>query len=338
MSIFSNLQNALISESYSGNLEEKILADDANQQKTLKATDYPKQIDMPNLFLESPLSMIDISFSGMIAGIALSACNQFELATASYAIGILPIVMRSASTLLDMHASKDVVLIDLKSDYGVDVNNLRLMPREERLKEARTLTKLLNDSYTAKKYCMKELRKKTNSALTEYISSVTGQIVNTKDGIQKTMSLGIFHPFARGGNLPIGSEVYFGKDHGIFNPFTLAHEFVHRRDYTAEYECQIIAYKALVSSEDPVLVQSAYSERLLRQLQILKYHENDESEFNEVYDVLRPEIKKDFEELMFPKKNIFERIGLLNSENKKLNPDYCEKFTDSLHAMGDKIV
>jgi hypothetical protein len=77
----------------------------------------------------------------------------------------------------------------------------------------------------------------------------------------------------------ISGDVAIFRDGGVLGPHIVCHEFVHRKGYWKELHAQALSYLALVTSRDPVMVQSALAERLHRQLKVLAgedhaaYHE-----------------------------------------------------------------
>jgi hypothetical protein len=68
------------------------------------------------------------------------------------------------------------------------------------------------------------------------------------------------------------------KDAGILEPHVIAHEFCHRKGYLKELHAQALAYLALRTSGDPVLVQAARAERLHRHLAVLTDRDPDRIE------------------------------------------------------------
>jgi hypothetical protein len=194
-----------------------------------------------------------------------------------------------------------------------------------------------------------ELAGQVNEALTRYIASITGQRVETSDSIRSFMLAQLIFPFALGGCDFISGDVAIFRDTGIFEPHVIAHEFCHRKGYFKELEAQALAYLALAASDQPVLVQSAYAERLHRQLRIVARAEAGdgaagEDHFHDLVDRadLRPELRWAFHALV-PHLSPVERgmatvMRRLYDERMRLTgqnglSDYDEGFTRFLYAV-----
>ncbi|MFQ5968839.1 MAG: DUF3810 family protein [Acidimicrobiia bacterium] len=93
----------------------------------------------------------------------------------------------------------------------------------------------------------------------------------------------------------------------MFQPHVLAHEFSHRKGYLKELEAQALAYLALTASGENVLVQSAFCERLYRQMAVLA--RGDVERYHAAIDAskLRPELKAVFR-ARYPKPSAYERV------------------------------
>src|SRR5690606_10583805 len=125
-----------------------------------------------------------------------------------------------------------------------------------------------------------ELATVVDEHLTSYVAGITGQRVETSAEVRSFgLVQGIF-PFALGACDFLSGDIAIFRDTGVFEPHVIAHEFCHRKGYYKELEAQALAYLALVSSGDPLLVQSALCERLHRQIRVLS--NEDEGRFQEI--------------------------------------------------------
>jgi hypothetical protein len=104
-------------------------------------------------------------------------------------------------------------------------------------------------------------------------------------------------PFALGACDILSGDVAIFKDTGPFEPHIIAHEFSHRKGYWKELHAQALAYLSLIASGDPALMQSAFFERLHRNLRGLSG--DDGAAFNRLVAraELRPELRKPLLEL-----------------------------------------
>ena len=160
---------------------------------------------------------------------------------------------------------------------GCDVKTLQDMPESARRDEIETLARRLDEGWTGEKIPRDELAVSVNGHLTEFIAGVTGQRVHTSSEVRDFTLAKLVFPFAMGVCDVVSGDVALFRDTGIFEPHVICHEFVHRKGYWKELHAQALSYFALMSSGDPVLVQSALAERLHRQLKVLA------SEDHEVY-------------------------------------------------------
>jgi hypothetical protein len=108
--------------------------------------------------------------------------------------------------------------------------------------------------------------------------------VHTSSEVRDFTLAKLIFPFAMGVCDIVSGDVALFRDTGIFEPHVICHEFVHRKGYWKELHAQALSYFALMSSGDPVLIQSALAERLHRQLKVLA------SEDHQVYHELVDEL------------------------------------------------
>src|SRR5919201_731661 len=173
------------------------------------------------------------------------------------------------NALQDWRARQGIRKIDFRREFGADVRRLTPMPREEREAEIKLLTSRLNDEFTPARIPRRELAAEVDRHLTRYIAGITGQRVETSAEVRSFALAQLFFPFALGACDLLSGDVMLFRDVGVFEPHVIAHEFSHRKGYWKELEAQALAYLALTSSGEAVLVQSALCERLHRDLRAL---------------------------------------------------------------------
>ncbi len=249
----------------------------------------------------------------------------------------------AGSALSDWLARKDARPIDFEETFGQDPSNLEAMTDEERQEEVKDLVALLNRDYAPLERSRAELAKVVNEQLTAYIASITGQRVETSDEVRSVALAKILFPFALGACDILSGDVTIFRDSGIFEPHIIAHEFCHRKGYLKELQAQAIAYLALNTSDDPVLVQSARSERLHRNMRVLA--DGDLEDYHRLVDEsrLREELAKDFHAIR-PEPSAYEKavwtvMKPIMEERMKMTgqnglSDYDAGFTDFLHTQG----
>ncbi|HSG49586.1 MAG TPA: DUF3810 family protein, partial [Longimicrobiales bacterium] len=246
------------------------------------------------------------------------------------------------SVVKDWSVRQGMVRIDFKAEFGADVDLLDEQPRTSREMEVKRLGELLNRDYTEERLPRKELARKVNGILTDYIAGITGQRVETSDEIRDLSLAGLVFPFAQGTCDILSGDVAIFRDAGIFEPHIITHEFVHRKGYLKELHAQALAYLALRNSGHPLLVQSARAERLHRQLRVLA------GEDGVAYDEelgragLREELRESFEALG-PGSSLYQSVigeGMkkLYDARMKLTgqnglSDYDRGFTNFLHTF-----
>jgi hypothetical protein len=199
--------------------------------------------------------------------------------------------------LQDWYARLGVRKIDFRLEFGADVHHLTPMPREIREDEVRRLTERLNDEFTAERIQRRELAVEVDRHLTRYIAGITGQRVQTSAEVREFSVARLIFPFALGACDFLSGDVTLFRDVGVFEPHVIAHEFSHRKGYWKELEAQALAYLALTSSGEAVLVQSALCERLHRDLRALVGDDRPAFRDRVADSSLRPELQAQFLEL-----------------------------------------
>lgn len=249
-------------------------------------------INIPNEATYSPIALTDLLLVAPLASRLILGATLPGRVIQLAALGLY-----AGSVAQDWSIRQDMKRIDFQSQYGADVDTLEDQPPESRRQEIRELGEALNQGYIAHKTPRKEMAKRANAALTDYIASVTGQRVETSSEIRDISLAMLIFPFAYGTCDVLSGDVAIFRDTGIFEAHIIAHEFVHRKGYLKELHAQALAYLALRGSGDPVLVQSARAERLHRQLRSLTG--DDPEAFRDMVDHagLRDELHGEFHSL-----------------------------------------
>ena len=186
------------------------------------------------------------------------------------------------------------------------------------------------------------MAKAVNGHLTEYMASITGQRVHTSSEVRDFTLAKLIFPFAMGVCDVISGDVALFKDTGIFEAHVICHEFVHRKGYLKELHAQGLSYLALMSSGDPVMVQSALAERLHRQLKAIVG--DDHQEYHDLVDglgmreelanelhMLRPEAGGYESSVSVVMKKMYEERMKLTGQNGL--SDYDVGFTNFLYSF-----
>lgn len=245
------------------------------------------EIRIPNDATYAPLSLMDVIAAAPLASRLLLGATLPGRVLSAAALGLY-----AGSAAKDWIRRQDVRWIDFLEEFDADVHRLDDMPVAERHEEVARLSGRLEAGWTAERRPRPRLARQVNARLTDYIASITGQRVVTSSEVRSFGLSQLVFPFAMGVCDVISGDVALFKDTGIFEPHIIAHEFVHRQGYWKELHAQVLSYLALVSSEDPVLVQAALAERLHRQLKVLAGE--DDGAYHELVDGLgtREEITK----------------------------------------------
>ena len=247
----------------------------------------------------------------------------------------------TVSSLQDWADRRGIRRVDFLTEFGADVRNLRAMSDEHREEEVRTLAQRLNRDFVPMRSSRTELAEVVDEQLTRYIAGITGQRVETSTEVRNFGLAQVLFPFALGACDFLSGDVAIFKDTGVFEAHVIAHEFCHRKGYYKELEAQALAYLALTSSGEPLLIQSAVSERLHRHIRVLAGE--DEERFAEIVQEsgLREELRDELLKLR-PRASALSRpvsnaMRRLYEERMKLTgqnglSDYDRGFTDFLHT------
>jgi hypothetical protein len=288
------------------------------------ATYFP--VSLTDVMLAAPL------LSRLVLGATLPGKVIQLAALGAYAV----------SSLQDWADRRGIRRVDFLREFGADVQHLRPMSEIERETEVRTLAARLNREYVPFTLPRAELAEVVDEHLTSYIAGITGQRVETSSEVRNFGLVQVLFPFALGACDFLSGDIAIFRDTGVFEPHVIAHEFCHRKGYYKELDAQALAYLALVSSGDPLLVQSALCERLHRQIRVLA--EEDEERFERIAESsgLRQELREELMKLR-PRPGVLARpvsavMRSLYDERMKLTgqnglSDYDRGFTNFLYTF-----
>ncbi|HIF07137.1 MAG TPA: DUF3810 family protein [Gemmatimonadetes bacterium] len=296
------------------------------------------RVKIPNQATYAPFALADVFILAPLASRLLLGATVPGRIVQALSLGAY-----AGSALSDWWARKEARPIDFEEAFGQDPANLESMSDEARQEEVKDLVAVMNRDYKPSKYSRKELAEIVNEQLTEYIASVTGQRVETSSEVRDMALSKVLFPFALGACDILSGDVTIFRDTGVFEPHIITHEFCHRKGYYKELQAQAIAYLALSTSDDPVLVQSALAERTHRDLKVLA--DSDFDRYHELVDEagLREELAKDFHAIR-PEPSAYENavwtvMKPIMEERMKMTgqnglSDYDVGFTDFLHKKG----
>jgi len=222
------------------------------------------EIRIPNDATYAPVSLTDVIATAPIASRLLLGATLPGRVLSAAALG-----MYAGSAVKDWVSRREMRWIDFQKEFGCDVKSLDEMPDSARREEVEKLARRLDDGFTAERIPRDELAVAVNEHLTEYMAGITGQRVHTSSEVRDFTLARLIFPFAMGVCDVVSGDVALFRDTGIFEPHIICHEFVHRKGYWKELHAQALSYLALMSSGDPVMVQSALAERLHRQLKVI---------------------------------------------------------------------
>jgi len=232
------------------------------------------EIRIPNDATYAPVALTDL-----IAAAPLASRLLLGATLPGQIIGTAAFGVYAGSAVKDWVRRWDMRRIDFQKEFGTDVHTLVPMPEQERREEVERLARLVDDAYTDVRRPTAKLARDVNRHLTEYIASITGQLVHTSSAVRDFTLAKVVFPFAMGVCDVLSGDVAIFHDSGVLAPHVLGHEFTHRKGYWKELHAQVLSYLSLMSSGDPVLVQAARTERLHRQLKALvgddpdRYHD-----------------------------------------------------------------
>ena len=296
------------------------------------------RVEIPNQATYSPLALTDVFMLAPLASRVLLGATVPGRIVQALALGAY-----AGSALSDWISRRDARPIDFREVFGQDLSDLEPMMDEDRQAEVEELVQKLNDNYEPVKMSRQELAVLVNERLTDYIASVTGQRVETSAEVRSFAISKLIFPFALGACDILSGDVTIFRNSGIFEPHIIAHEFCHRKGYYKELQAQALAYLALSTAEENILVQSAHSERVHRNLRVLAGGDLDR--YHELVDEsgLREELARDFHDIR-PKPSMYEQgvwtiMKPLIEERMKMTgqnglADYDAGFTDFIHSQG----
>ncbi len=292
------------------------------------------EIRIPNEATYVPFSLTDVIATAPLASRLLLGATLPGRVLSAAALG-----MYAGSAVKDWVSRREMRWIDFQKEFGCDVKTLQEMPMVARKDEIERLGRRLDEGWTDERIPRDELAAAVNDHLTEYMASITGQRVYTSSEVRDFTLAKLIFPFAMGVCDVVSGDVALFRDTGIFEPHVICHEFVHRKGYWKELHAQALSYFALMSSGDPVMVQSALAERLHRQLKVVAGE--DHQAYHDLVDSLdmRRELADELHALR-PDPGVYESsvsvvMKKLYDERLKLTgqnglSDYDEGFTNFL--------
>jgi hypothetical protein len=222
------------------------------------------EIRIPNDATYAPFSLMDVIATAPLASRLLLGATLPGRVLSAAALGLY-----AGSAIKDWSRRRDMRWIDFQQEFGADIKTLEPMPEQERRAEIGRLAERMNDGYTAEHVDEKTIARAVNARLTDYMADITGQRVYTSSEVRDFTIARVIFPFAMGVCDIISGDVAIFRHSGVLHPHILCHEFVHRVGYWKELHAQALSYFALVTSGEPIMVQSALAERLHRHLKVL---------------------------------------------------------------------
>ncbi len=295
-----------------------------------------EEIRIPNSATYAPVSLLELGLTApLLSRFLLGATLPGRLLqTASLAL-------YAGSAAQDWVERLGVRRLDFTRVFGVDIRRLPRVSRAAREQDIARLVARLDEAYTPGSMTREALARSVDDRLTELIARHTGQRVLTSTEVRSFSLTGLVFPFALGATDILSGDVAILRDLGPFEPHVVAHELAHRKGYWKELHAQLLAYYALIDSDEPILVQSALCERLLRQLSALSVREPHRLH-RRIEDLgLRPELQRWFlalrpepglleEAIAAPLKAVYDARMRLTGQNGL--SDYDEGFTAALMA------
>jgi hypothetical protein len=298
----------------------------------------PQNIRFFNPFAYMPFPVLGTIGLCGIAGLTLK--NSYPTASnTSLGIGCFLLFGSLFSRACLSNQKEKIRPFDFQRQFGLDPYcNFEHMSKEERQTEISRIVEILNDNFVPYCYTRKEVARKINLGLTDYIEGNTGQRISTSSFVKSFSLLSLIFPQCVGGSSSITGEVTCRNGLGVLEPAAMGHELVHRKGYLKELEANIISYFYLVSSGDPSLVQSGESVRLLTNLCLSEGKYRDKLEKSG----LRGELKREFLRIAPPLK-IYQRLAgkafekfygvKMRLTGQRGLDDYSTYFTDYLHLV-----
>ncbi|WP_419165199.1 DUF3810 family protein [Candidatus Palauibacter sp.] len=297
---------------------------------------------MDRLRIPNIATYLPIAPSDLLLAAPLAARILFGASPAGRALQVAALGVYAGSAAIDWAIRADARRVDFEEAFGFDPLRPPPASEKDRLGDVERLVARLNDNYLPMRTPRKELAEQVDLRLTDFLAELTGQRLETSAQVRDFMLAQIVFPFALGAADPLTGDVAIFRSTGVFEPHVIAHEFCHRKGYLKEVEAQILGYLALADSGEPVLEQSAFCERLDRQLWVLA--DRDAAAYNEmlVDAGLREELRAAFE-LRHPNegglagvvgpimKNAYDARMKFTGQNGL--SDYDEGFTNFLLAI-----
>jgi len=286
-----------------------------------------------------PIAPMDLVVAAPIAARLLLGASPLGAAIQGAAIGAY-----LGSAAQDWYVRLGVRKIDFRREFGADVHTMEPMPSDVREAEVQLLVERVNDEFTARRIPRRELAVEVDRHLTRYIASITGQRVETSTEVRDFALAQLLFPFALGACDMLSGDVAIFRDVGVLEPHVIAHEFSHRKGYWRELEAQALAYLALTSSGEAVLVQSALCERLHRDVRAQVGDDRAALRQRLAESRLRPELRTQLLELVpeTPASSIDKQLEVmmrrLYDERMRLTgqnglSDYDVGFTNFLYTF-----
>lgn len=300
--------------------------------------DHMERIDIPGRATYTPVALTDL-----LVGAPLASRLLLGAVLPGHVVAVAALGYYAGSAARDWHVRRDVRYVDFTREYGADVKTLVRMTEAERREEVVAITAALNDGWTPARLPRADVAQRVARRLTAYLATITDQEVVFSSEIRDVTLAKFVFPFALGACDPIGGDVAIFKDTGMFEPHIIAHEFCHRVGYFKELHAQVLAYLALRTSRDPILVQSARAERLHRHLAVLAGAHPER--FRTLLDELplRPELAEAMARLR-PAPGAYESAvgrAMRSLYDKRMRlmgqnglSDYDEGFTNLLRSFG----
>lgn len=301
----------------------------------------PDEVHVANRATYWPVAPIDLLIVAPLAARLLLGATPAGRVVKAVALGLY-----AASALRDWRDRRGIRRISFRRELGADGRHLVPMPQELREAEVSTLAARLNDELVTERPPRREVARRADWHLTEYIAGITGQRVRTSAEVRGFALVGLAFPSALGACDILTGDVAIFKDVGFLEPHIIAHEFCHRKGYWKELEAQVLAYLALAGSGDPVLAQAALLERLHRNLRVLA--DGDEAAFDRRVAAagLRAELREPLALLRRPTGAVGRRVdaGMRRIYDARMRltgqnglSDYDRGFTDFLYTFETSV-
>ncbi len=296
------------------------------------------RVEIPNQATYSPLALTDVFMLAPLASRVLLGATVPGRIVQALALGAY-----AGSALSDWVSRQDARPIDFETVFGEDLSDLTPMTDEARQTEVDALVEKLNENYEPVNMSREKLAVLVDERLTDYIASITGQRVETSSKVRSFAISKLIFPFTLGACDILSGDVTIFRECGVFGAHIIAHEFCHRKGYYKELQAQALAYLAMSTAKENILVQSAQCERVHRNMRVLA--DGDLDRYHEMVDEsgLRDELAKDFHEIR-PKPSAYEQgvwtfMKPIMEERMKMTgqnglADYDAGFTDFIHTQG----